>query len=253
MARARNIKPGFFANEALAEFEPWVRLLFVGLWTVADRSGRFEVRPKRIRAALFPYDGFDVEAGITALARFGFLTVYEVGGVLYAEISNWAKHQNPHVKEAPSTIPAPGMVQEPEQHRASTVPAVLIPDSLIPDSLIPDSGLLIQKKNQRQRRVAAPLVLPEWLSPDDWGAWDDYRTKRGKGWTDHAQRLSLVTLGKLREKGHPPKTVIEQSIERGWTGLFKIDEDRGDHGNGTRGKGAGGRVDAAIRRRFEKG
>ena len=36
MARTRSIKPSFFKNEYLAECEPMARLLFVGLWTLAD-------------------------------------------------------------------------------------------------------------------------------------------------------------------------------------------------------------------------
>ena len=54
MARARNIKPGFFKNELLAEMPPETRLLFMGLWCLADREGRFEDRPKKIKMELFP-------------------------------------------------------------------------------------------------------------------------------------------------------------------------------------------------------
>ena len=39
MARARILKPGFFANELLADINPYGRLLFAGLWTLADREG----------------------------------------------------------------------------------------------------------------------------------------------------------------------------------------------------------------------
>lgn len=56
MARARNIKPGFFKNELLAEMPPEIRLLFMGLWCIADREGRFEERPKKIKMELFPCD-----------------------------------------------------------------------------------------------------------------------------------------------------------------------------------------------------
>ena len=54
MARARILKPGFFANELLAEIHPYGRLLFAGLWTLADREGRLEDRPKRIVRCDFP-------------------------------------------------------------------------------------------------------------------------------------------------------------------------------------------------------
>ncbi len=49
MARARNIKPGFFQNEELAELEPIDRLAFIALWTVCDYKGCLEYRPKRLK------------------------------------------------------------------------------------------------------------------------------------------------------------------------------------------------------------
>ena len=62
MARMRTIKPGFFTNDVLAEVEPLGRILFAGLWTVADRAGRLEERPKKLKAELLPYDDCDVES-----------------------------------------------------------------------------------------------------------------------------------------------------------------------------------------------
>ena len=54
MARARNIKPGFFRNSDLVELPMDARLLFIGLWTLADRMGRLEDRPKQIKMEIFP-------------------------------------------------------------------------------------------------------------------------------------------------------------------------------------------------------
>ena len=107
MARARNIKPGFFKNELLAELSCETRLLFIGLWTVADREGRFEDRPKRIRAELFPFETFDVDAMLNQLQTEGFIVRYEVDGTRYVEITNFVKHQDPHYREKASVIPPP--------------------------------------------------------------------------------------------------------------------------------------------------
>jgi hypothetical protein len=107
MARARNIKPGFFKNEVLAEMPCEARLLFIGLWTLADREGRLEDRPKRIKGELFAFDSFDVDAMLNLLQGDGFLTRYEAGGVRYIQIENFVKHQDPHYKEKASEIPAP--------------------------------------------------------------------------------------------------------------------------------------------------
>lgn len=142
MSRARNIKPGFFKNDLLAECNPLARILFIGLWCEADRDGRLENRPKRIKAQCLPYDNCDVQALLGELADRGFITCYQVAGADYIAIPEFAKHQNPHCKEQASSIPAPDMhgastVQEQGLHGESTELARLIPDS---PSLIPDSS-----------------------------------------------------------------------------------------------------------------
>ncbi len=146
MARARNIKPAFFKNEALAECSPLARLLFAGLWCLADREGRLEDRPKRIRAELLPYDDGNVDDMLQELHEAGFILRYAAPGGRFIQVLNFSKHQNPHHREAESTIPPP---EKPEtspglaQDKPETSPelAVLIPDSLnlIPDSLNPIS------------------------------------------------------------------------------------------------------------------
>lgn len=101
------LKPGFFMNEALAELRPMARLLYAGLWTIADRKGRLEDRPKRIKGSILPYDAVDIEALLNALQHAQFIHRYSVGEHRYIQIPAFLKHQHPHVKEPPSTIPAP--------------------------------------------------------------------------------------------------------------------------------------------------
>jgi len=107
MARSRNIKPGFFQNEVLADMPALARLLFAGLWTIADREGRLEDRPRRIKASIMPYDDVDVSAVLDMLAapQDPFVVRYEVDGVEYIQITKWHDHQKPHHMEAPSVIP----------------------------------------------------------------------------------------------------------------------------------------------------
>lgn len=142
MARSRNIKPGFFTNDELAELPALTRLLFIGLWTLVDRDGRIEDRPKKIKAECMPYDDMDADAALSALCRSGFILRYEADNTRCIQVLNWHKHQNPHVKELASTLPAPdkhqtSTVLEPVKPQPQPEPARLIPDSLplIPDSL----------------------------------------------------------------------------------------------------------------------
>ena len=110
--RARNIKPGFFKNEDLVEIDPMGRLLFIGLWMMADREGRLEDRPRRIKMEVFPGDNCDVDALLDELQKWGFINRYEVDGSRYIQVLNFQKHQNPNPKEAASRIPAPQNTQE---------------------------------------------------------------------------------------------------------------------------------------------
>lgn len=106
MGRTRSIRPGFFLNEKLAEVEPLGRLLFAGLWTIADKRGRLEDRPRRIKAELLPYDDCDVDDLLNKLSTGGFIHRYIVNGERYIEIVNFEKHQHCPGSEAESTIPA---------------------------------------------------------------------------------------------------------------------------------------------------
>jgi hypothetical protein len=103
--RARNIKPGFFKNEELAECSLAARLLFPGLWMMADREGRLEDRPKRLKGEIFPYDDFDVNELLNELQERGFIVRYVVDGNKYIWISGFSRNQNPHKQEKPSVIP----------------------------------------------------------------------------------------------------------------------------------------------------
>ena len=80
-----------------------------------------------------------------------------------------------------------------------------------------------EKKESPQGKsgVRPPLDVPEWIPNGAWQDWHAYRLAR-KGWTRRAQELSLQTLEQLRDSGHDPQRVIDQSIERGWSGLFPI-------------------------------
>lgn len=144
MARSRNIKPSLFENELLGEADPMLSLLFAGLWCLADREGRLEDRPVRIKAKLFPYrNNVDLplfNGYLTELERLGFIERYVVENLAIIQVVNFAKHQKPHNTEKRSDLPAKPAntgitVKEPLNNGYVTVDLALIPDSLNTDSL----------------------------------------------------------------------------------------------------------------------
>lgn len=191
MARARNIKPGLFKNELLVEQSLFVRLLFVGLWTLADREGRLEDRPKRIKLELFPYDSESTDDALTVLAENGFIVRYQSAGINVIQIVNFLKHQTPHGTEKDSLLPDEnGEFTVHERNKAGYVtgtkrnnnvksginnvraqdsnestPVSERPDSLNPDSLNTTTNVVVKEK--KTRKVACSL--PEVFYPDETG------------------------------------------------------------------------------------
>jgi len=156
MARARNIKPALFTNEILGVGHPLCTLLFQGLWLLADKEGRLEDRPLRIKAEIFPYREADVDAMLHWLAHKGFIVRYSAIGKAFIEVVNFTKHQNPHKNEKDSEIPSISdgcitsdflgtrseLIGSARADSLSSDSDLLIPDSLIPDVLNPDSETL---------------------------------------------------------------------------------------------------------------
>ena len=141
--RARDIKPGFFKNDQLAECSMAARLLFPGLWMLADREGRIENRPRKIKAEIFPFDDLDVADLLSELEKAGLVRLYEVNGTSLIWIPQFRRHQNPHKNEKMSELPAHPddlsatcPVQEPGD--SGTAPEITEQILLTPSSLTPE-------------------------------------------------------------------------------------------------------------------
>ncbi len=120
MARKRMLDPSFFVDETVASLPPLARLLFQGLWGQADREGRLEDRPVRLKVQILPYDDCDVDSFLSLLAGARLILRYAADdGTQVIQIRSFKKHQKPHPKEAKSVLPAPSV-----ESREKTLPAV---------------------------------------------------------------------------------------------------------------------------------
>jgi hypothetical protein len=118
VARARNIKPSFFDNEKLASLCPHTRLLFIGLWTIADAYGKLEDRPARIKNQILGYENVDAELLLKNLEQSGFIERYSVGGQNFIRIPNFIKHQHQHPNELRKQSEFPDPVQVVDSKKA---------------------------------------------------------------------------------------------------------------------------------------
>jgi hypothetical protein len=219
MARARLIKPGFYKNEQLAECSLLARFIFPGLWMLADRRGRLEDRPKRMKADLLPYDAADVDTLLDELAAAGLLVRYSVDVVRLVQIVSFEKHQKCHAREVDSALPAqPERCLDDdgclEKHNlgtpksvAGTALAMVSPAEA--EALTPNPNTEAEAENPTR-------AAPASVRADVWAKWLRYK---GKQKTDTVA-LQARHLDEWSAEGKDPNAIIEESIRNGWKGLF---------------------------------
>ncbi len=246
--RSRNIKPGFFKNEQLADCEPLARLLFTGLWCMVDRKGRMEYRPRKMKIEILPCDDCDIESLLGQLQRHGFIYRYEVDGQHYLQVVNFDKHQRPHHKEQASTIPEPtlagmvdaSMVQKPgaDTNPGTHPPPPVPPDTLIADMRIPESSKDDSRRHTSLSRLAAKDIPPDWtewtqgemgwsqdIIQDVWVSFRDYWQSRtgksaqksdwGATWRNWCRQQTIRNGGKHAATfNHPSQSTRPSKSER---------------------------------------
>jgi hypothetical protein len=97
VARKRMIDPGFWEDEHLGECTRDARLLFVGLWCLADDTGRVNVNPTGLRRALFGFDrrlkDDTIQSWLRELEAINSIALYSDGKHDLAWIRNFQKYQ----------------------------------------------------------------------------------------------------------------------------------------------------------------
>ena len=152
MPRTRYIRPGFFENEELAEQAHQTRLFFIGLWTLADREGYVEYRPKRLKRNIFPYENCDIEGMVAELVAIEKLEVVDIEGTQLLKVSKWHEHQNIHHKETPS-----------KWSDAENPINIGVPDNPVRAEVEPRSVPCQHGASTEQARTQSPLDLDSYL------------------------------------------------------------------------------------------
>lgn len=218
MARARNIKPAFFTNEQVSDNCPLGRLLFIGLWTMADYKGDLEWKEKTLKIQILPWDECSVKELAINLDKSGLIRFYSDGVKTYINIPNFEKHQNPHKNERDKGSEIPVYSNDYRQlvdlngltinrdlsrlkrncsHSDRADSLLLIPDSPIAESVIPES---------QQVAYVTPSATPEKKSrksgsrlPDDWRPTQEYVDAAMQLNPDYTREWFSSTAHKFRD------------------------------------------------------
>lgn len=228
MARARNIKPSFFMNDSLVELSFECRLLFIGLWTLADREGKLEDRPKRIKMEIFPADNVDIEKALSELQQRGFIERYCANGINVLLVTNFLKHQRPHHTEKASELPNKdgsltvistlNNVKEKEQDGENPPDTgYLIPDSLIPDSLNDDSlNDEVKAQAPTKTKMNHSDLVSAGIEKQKAAEFLELRKAKKQPLTITAWKLLCSEAEKL---GWKPSQAIEKCLSQSWGGF----------------------------------
>lgn len=86
-----------------------------------------------------------------------------------------------------------------------------------------------QKTRELEKKTKA-ILAPDWIPKEQWDGYVDYRRTKGK-FTQRAVTLTISELEKLKSQGYDPGQVLDQSVQKGWTGVFPISKNGGSNGN----------------------
>lgn len=91
------------------------------------------------------------------------------------------------------------------------------------------------------------FILPEYIDPKAWAAFEEMRKKIGSPMTEYAKHLIICDLDKL--KGDKA-AILDQSTKNNWKGVFEIKEGGFNGNNGRAGAGQSGTQTADLERRY---
>ena len=111
MARKRMIDPNIWESEDFSSLSMLGKVIFIGLFSLADDDGRGRGNPAYIRSKLFPYSTdeiklSDVEDAFRQIEKRMSVVFYDVGDAQYYALSHWEKWQKIDHKTA-SSLPSP--------------------------------------------------------------------------------------------------------------------------------------------------
>lgn len=182
MSRQRMIRPEFFTDADLLELPPLTRLLFIGLWTVADREGRLRDRPKNIKLAILPGDECDIDAMLDELQAIGSIRRYEVEGQALIDIPGFVTYQHCHHRETASTLPPFKFTRAkkvPNSREASGQPQA----STCQGTAQPVASTSTSTSTSEERPLSTSVDIVKKPRPNDDGFadfWRPYPKKAGK-------------------------------------------------------------------------
>lgn len=109
MARKRMVDPNIWQSEDFSKLSSLAKLVFIGLFSLADDEGRGRANPTYLKSSLFPYNedlrSADIEKTLFEISSNMSVIFYSCDGSNYYELLSWDNFQKID-RPTPSQIPA---------------------------------------------------------------------------------------------------------------------------------------------------
>lgn len=110
MARKRMIDPGIWSSEDFSKLTSFSKLVFIGLFSLADDEGRGKANPSYLKSMLFPYEegirSADIKKTLQEIASTMSVIFYTHDEKEYYALKSWGRFQTIN-RPSPSDIPDP--------------------------------------------------------------------------------------------------------------------------------------------------
>ena len=90
----------------------------------------------------------------------------------------------------------------------------------------------IRKRSPKQPKTPTePFVVPPWIPAESWLGFEEMRVRIHAPLTARARTLTINSLLKMKEEGEDPVACLDQSVQRGWRGVFPVKPNGNGHGS----------------------
>lgn len=214
----RMLKESMRYSEKINALTDFQFRLWTSLLTYVDDYGRGDARTPVIKGACFPLrervTNKDIDAALAGLAGVDCVRLYEVDGKPYLYFPNWDEHQT--VRNKRSKFPEPPAHLNANENNCNHLNANV---SVIQTNKNPKPN----PNKGADRADKSPFEI----------AMDDFAKARKamkKPLTDKARELTITELEKLAPGDEAMQiAILNQSIQRGWQGVFPLKEDEPIH------------------------
>jgi len=198
----RYLKSEICDSETLDSLTPLSEVLFYRLLVTVDDFGRLDARHSYVKAKCFPVrdsiTAKDCEKLLNELHEKKVIILYEVDSRRYLQLCKWTN------KPRSDTSKYPALQSNCIQMYADVKQCKANPPVTVTET-----------ETVTSTRVQS-LTLPEWLPESTIQDFKSHRVKLKKPMTDHAVKLLIGELVKMKDSGIDPIACLNTAMMNGW-------------------------------------